>query len=108
LLIGVQARPARDGPAFEHPVHLQSEVPVQPGRVMFLHDEAVALAGLQRARGLGGAGEVALGVIAFERISHVCAPGLCAWSFSSRAFSASSWAVLFASGCGSRRLPSTV
>ena len=39
LVLGVHARPARHRPAFEHAVHLDTEIEMQPRRVMLLHDE---------------------------------------------------------------------
>ena len=44
LVVGIEARPLGHRPALEHAVQLEPEVPVQPGRVVLLDDEAVALA----------------------------------------------------------------
>jgi hypothetical protein len=42
LVRGIGAGAARDGPAFQHAVHLQPEIEMQPRCRMLLHDEAMA------------------------------------------------------------------
>jgi hypothetical protein len=64
LLVRVDARPARDGPAFQHAVHLEAEIPVQPRGIVLLHHEAIAVPRRERSGRLGGLREIALGVIA--------------------------------------------
>src|SRR5512146_1857446 len=63
VLAGVEARAFRHRPALEHSVELQPEIPVQPGRLMLLDDEAVALALELAPLGLLRLGEVALAII---------------------------------------------
>ena len=41
LVVGIEARAARDGPALHDAVEFQPQVVVQPGRVMLLDDIAV-------------------------------------------------------------------
>ncbi len=82
FVCGVEAGAARDRPAFQHSVDLDTKIPVQPGGVMLLDDEQVAvLARLATAGRLGGALEIALGVVARERIGldHGSGP-LARWS----------------------------
>ncbi|MCY1173305.1 hypothetical protein D9M73_134610 [compost metagenome] len=68
FLRGVEARPARHRPAFEHAIDFQPEIPMQPRCVVLLHDEAIAMPGLERARRLRRFREVALGVVFFEGV----------------------------------------
>src|SRR5262245_65139490 len=44
LLVRVKARTLGDRPALQDSVELETEVPVEPRRIMLLDDEAVALA----------------------------------------------------------------
>ncbi len=62
----VQARPLGHGPAFQHPVELEPEVPVQPGRLVLLHDEAVALPLELAPPGLLRLRKVALAVVGLD------------------------------------------
>ncbi len=77
LLVGVDARPARHRPALEHAVDFETEIPMEARGVVLLDDEAVAVAGLERAGGLGGLREIALGVVCGERVGHLFPPPAC-------------------------------
>ncbi len=69
LDIGIGRWPLGHRPALEHPVDFEPQVPVEPGRVVFLDDEEIAArAGLGLARRLGRLPEIALGIVAGERI----------------------------------------
>ena len=71
LVVRVEARPVRHRPALEHPVQLQPQVPVKPGRVVLLDHEAVAMAPAQflvRALRLVRLREISLRIIGGERI----------------------------------------
>src|SRR5215218_4213921 len=67
LLAEGKARPARDGPALQHPVELEPQIVVEAAGIVLLHAEAVAGGGLRAALRLRGAGEVALAAIGKER-----------------------------------------
>src|SRR5689334_23351166 len=56
----IEARPLGHGPALEHAVELEPEIPVQPRGLVLLDDEAVALALELTAPGLLRLREVAL------------------------------------------------
>jgi len=53
LLADGKARPARDGPALQHPVELEPQIVVQAARIVLLHAEAIAGGGLRPALRLG-------------------------------------------------------
>src|SRR5881628_3398289 len=44
LLVGIEAGAIWHRPAFQHAFELQAEVPVEPGGVVLLDDEAIAIA----------------------------------------------------------------
>ena len=69
LVVRVEARAFRHGPAQEHPAELEPEVVVQVARGVLLDDEAqcLRLAGVHPALGLGRGLEVALAMVGLER-----------------------------------------
>jgi bifunctional non-homologous end joining protein LigD len=77
LVVGNEARPARHCPGFEHAVHLQPQIPVQPRRVVLLDHETMAGPLRDRAGRLRGLGEIALGIVAGERVGHLNPPLAC-------------------------------
>ena len=71
LVVGIEAGAARDRPALEHAIQLQPEIPMEARRVVLLHHED--LAGLHRELSgrLGGAREIALGVVRGEGVGFL-------------------------------------
>src|SRR5690606_33808683 len=75
LLVRIQARAARNRPAPQHAGMFKAQIVVQSCRRMFVDDEyAAALLLRPRLLGLGGGfggfGEIALGAVLFEGVSH--------------------------------------
>ncbi len=68
LVVGIDAGAARHRPAFQHAVHLQPEIPMEAGGVVFLDDEEMAGSDAPRALRLARPREIALGVVGRERI----------------------------------------
>ena len=66
LVVGIEARAARDRPALHDAVEFEPQVVVQPGRVMLLDDIAVAARARLAAARLGGNIELALFAVSFE------------------------------------------
>src|SRR6059058_5807729 len=70
VLARVEARTFRNGPALQHSVELEPEVPVQPRGVVLLDHEAVALALELAPLGLFGLREIALPVVGVDVERH--------------------------------------